>query len=170
MSFVVKSVTTNQYKVKVVNQNGALLTMPASVPVVTASAISDLTKFSNTTAMLANDATTYANAIAYAANLGYNAAETAYANAIAYSSNLISNNLSNFSNTTFMLANDATTYANAIAYAANLISNSVANIAVASISDVQLSQVPPANNSTLVFNTTNNKYVVRQMDLDGGNF
>ena len=46
----------------------------------------------------------------------------------------------------------------------------VANIAVASISDVQLSQVPPANNSTLVFNTTNNKYVVRQMDLDGGNF
>jgi hypothetical protein len=138
MSFVVKSVTTNQYKVKVVNQNGALLTMPASVPVVTASAISDLTKFSNTTAMLANDATTYANAIAYAANLGYNAAETAYANAIAYSSNLIS--------------------------------NSVANIAVASISDVQLSQVPPANNSTLVFNTTNNKYVVRQMDLDGGSF
>jgi len=138
MSFVVKSITTNKYKVRVVNQNGSLLTMPASVPVVTASAISDLTKFSNTTAMLANDATTYANAIAYAANLGYNVAETAYANAIAY--------------------------------AANLISNSVANIAVASISDVQLSQVPPANNSTLVFNTTNNKYVVRQMDLDGGNF
>jgi hypothetical protein len=93
--------------------------MPASVPVVTAAAISDLSKFSNTTAMLANDATTYANAIAYAANL---------------------------------------------------ISNSVANIAVASISDVQLSQNPPANNSTLVFNTTNNKYVVRQMDLDGGSF
>jgi hypothetical protein len=119
MSFVVKSVTNNQYKVKVVNQNGSLLTMPSSVPVVTTAAISDLTKFSNTTAMLANDATTYANAIAYASNL---------------------------------------------------VANSIANIAVASISDVQLSQNPPANNSTLVFNTTNNKYVVRQMDLDGGSF
>jgi hypothetical protein len=115
MSYVVKSVTTNKYKVRVVNQNGSLLTMPASVPVVTAAAISDLTKFSNTSAMLANDATTYANAIAYASNL-------------------------------------------------------VSNVAIASITDVQLSQVPPANNSTLVFNTTNNKYVVRQMDLDGGIF
>jgi len=115
MSFVVKSITTNQYKVKVVNQNGSLLTMPASVPVVTAAAISDLTKFSNTAAMLANDATTYANAIAYASNL-------------------------------------------------------VSNVTVASITDVQLSQVPPENNSTLVYNTTNNKYVVRQMDLDGGIF
>ena len=93
--------------------------MPASVPVVTAAAISDLSKFSNTTTMLANDATTYANAVAYAANL---------------------------------------------------VANSIANIAVASISDVQLSQNPPANNSTLVFNTTNNKYVVKQMDLDGGSF
>jgi hypothetical protein len=115
MSYVVKSVTTNKYKVRVVNQNGSLLTMPASVPVVTAAAISDLTKFSNTSTMLANDATTYANAIAYASNL-------------------------------------------------------VSNVAIASITDVQLSQVPPANNSTLVFNTTNNKYVVRQMDLDGGIF
>ena len=115
MSYVVKSVTTNKYKVRVVNQNGSLLTMPASVPVVTAAAISDLTKFSNTSTMLANDATTYANAIAYASNL-------------------------------------------------------VSNVAIASITDVQLSQVPPANNSTLMFNTTNNKYVVRQMDLDGGNF
>jgi hypothetical protein len=115
MSYVVKSVTTNKYKVRVVNQNGSLLTMPASVPVVTAAAISDLTKFSNTSTMLANDATTYANAIAYASNL-------------------------------------------------------VSNVAIASITDVQLSQVPPANNSTLMFNTTNNKYVVRQMDLDGGIF
>jgi len=119
MSFVVKSVTSNQYKVKVVNQNGSLLTMPASVPVVTTAAVLELNKYSNTDVMLANDATTYANAVAYASNL---------------------------------------------------VSTSVANITVATISDVQLSQVPPANNSTLVFNTTNNKYIVRQMDLDGGIF
>lgn len=115
MSFVVKSVTSNQYKIKVVNQNGVLLTAPATVPVVTAAAISDLDKYSNTQLMLANDATTYANAIAYAAN-------------------------------------------------------GIANITIATISDVQLSSDPPANNSTLVYNTANNKYVVRQMDLDGGSF
>jgi hypothetical protein len=109
----------NQYKVKVVNRNGSLLAMPASVPVITTRAISDINKYSNTAVMLANDATTYANAIAYAANL---------------------------------------------------IANSVTNISIASISDVQLSQNPPANNSTLVYNTINNKYVVTQMDLDGGNF
>lgn len=119
MSFVVKSVTSNQYKIKVVNQNGALLTAPATVPVVTAAAISDFSKYSNTE---------------------------------------------------LMLANDATTYANAIAYASNLVANTVGSITVASISDVQLSSNPPANNSTLVYNTTNNKYVVRQMDLDGGSF
>jgi len=119
MAFVVKSVTNNQYKVKVVNQNGSLLTIPSSIPVVTTAAISDLSKYSNSTVMLANDATTYANAIAYASNL---------------------------------------------------VANSIANITVSSISDVQLSQNPPANNSTLVFNTTNNKYVIRQMDLDGGSF
>jgi hypothetical protein len=115
MSFVVKSVTNNLYKIKVVNQNGALLIAPATVPVVTTAAISDLSKYSNTQAMLANDATTYANAIAYAAN-------------------------------------------------------GIANITIATISDVQLSSDPPANNSTLVYNTANNKYVVRQMDLDGGSF
>lgn len=115
MSFVVKSVTNNLYKIKVVNQNGALLIAPATVPVVTTAAISDLSKYSNTQLMLANDATTYANAIAYAAN-------------------------------------------------------GIANITIATISDVQLSSDPPANNSTLVYNTANNKYVVRQMDLDGGSF
>lgn len=115
MSFVVKSVTNNLYKIKVVNQNGALLIAPATVPVVTTAAISDLSRYSNTQLMLANDATTYANAIAYAAN-------------------------------------------------------GIANITIATISDVQLSSDPPANNSTLVYNTANNKYVVRQMDLDGGSF
>jgi len=104
-----------QYKVKVVNQNGSLLQAPASVPVVVTSAITDLSYYSNTTLMLANDATTYANAIAYTAN-------------------------------------------------------AVANVSVDSLADVVLSVDPPANNSTLVYSSANNKYVVKQMDLDGGSF
>lgn len=115
MTFIVKSITNNQYKLKVVNSSGALLVAPASVPVITTAAISDLTNYSNTQIMLANDATTYANAIAFT-------------------------------------------------------TNTITNFTVATISDVVLSTNPPANNSTLVFNSANNKYVVRQMDLDGGSF
>ena len=115
MTYIVKSVVSNQYKVKVVNQNGSLLQAPASGPVVVTSAITELSSYSNTALMLANDATTYANAIAYTAN-------------------------------------------------------AVANVSVASLADVVLSTNPPANNSTLVYNSANNKYVVRQMDLDGGSF
>lgn len=115
MSFVIKNILNNQYTLKVVNQNGALLQAPASTPVVSTAAINDLARYSNTALMLANDATTYANAIAYAAN-------------------------------------------------------GIANITISAISDVTLSVNPPANNSTLVYNSANNKYVVRQMDLDGGNF
>jgi hypothetical protein len=76
------------------------------------------------------------------------------------------NDLSRYSNTQQMLANDATTYANAIAYT----SNAVANITISAISDVTLSTIPPANNSTLVYSSANNKYVVKQLDLDGGSF
>jgi hypothetical protein len=115
MTFVVKSIINNQYKLKVVNQNGSLLQAPATVPVVATAAINELSKYSNTELMLANDATTYANAVAYAAN-------------------------------------------------------AVANITIATISDVTLSTVPPANNSTLVYSSANNKYVVKQLDLDGGSF
>jgi hypothetical protein len=130
MSYVVKSVVSNQFKVKVVNQNGSLLQAPATVPVVVTSAVSEISEYSNTALMLANDATTYANAVTYA-----NQVATA-------------------------------AYTNAIAYAAN----AAANVAVANLTDVVLSANPPANNSTLVYNSANNKYVVRQMDLDGGNF
>lgn len=115
MTFVVKNVLNNQYRLKVVNQNGSLLVAPASVPVVATAAINRLSEYSNTQLMLANDATTYANAVAYAAN-------------------------------------------------------AVANITIATISDVTLSANPPANNSTLVYSSANNKYVVKQLDLDGGNF
>lgn len=132
MSYIVKSVVNNQYKIKVVNQAGALLTAPASIPVVitTGAAATRLSEYSNTALMLANDATTYANAVTFATQ----AAATAYANAIAYAA------------------------------------NAAANVAVADLTDVVLSADPPANNSTLVYNSANNKYVVRQMDLDGGNF
>lgn len=109
------TVINSQYKLKVVNQNGSLLQAPATIPVVATAAISALSKYSNTEMMLANDATTYANAITYTAN-------------------------------------------------------AVANITIATISDVTLSVIPPANNSTLVYNSANNKYVVRQIDLDGGSF
>jgi hypothetical protein len=115
MTYIVKSITDNRYKIKVVNSAGALLVAPATVPVVATAAISDLSKYSNTEVMLAYDATTYANAVSYANNL-------------------------------------------------------VSNLTIAAISDVTLSTNPPANNSTLVYNTANNKYVVRQMDLDGGSF
>lgn len=80
-----------------------------------------------------------------------------------------------------MLANDATTYANAVNYAAlaaaNAYANAVAyantavgNVSVSSLSDVVLSVNPPANNSTIVYNSANNKYVVKQLDVDGGTF
>lgn len=115
MTYVVKSVTNNLYKLKVVNQNGALLVAPATVPTVTATGVTILDNYSNTAMMLANDATTYANSVAYA-------------------------------------------------------DSAISNLTVASISDVTLSSNPPANNSTLVYNSANNKYVVRQMDLDGGSF
>jgi len=119
MSFIVKSATRNQFTVKVVNQNGSLLQAPASVPIVTTSAIADTSKFATTAAMLANDATTYANSIAFTTNL---------------------------------------------------VANNISNLTIAAISDVTLTQTPPPNNSTLIFNTTNNKYIVKQMDLDGGTF
>ena len=74
--------------------------------------------------------------------------------------------LAAYSNTALMLANDATTYANAI----NYVNSAVANVYVANLVDVALSSNPPSNNSTLVYNTSNSKYVVQQMNLDGGNF
>ena len=52
----------------------------------------------------------------------------------------------------------------------SLINNAVANIHVADLTDVTLQSNPPANNSSLVYNTTNNKYVVEPMPVDGGTF
>lgn len=69
-----------------------------------------------------------------------------------------------------MLANDATTFANSGAYTRSYVNTAIANITISTISDVTLATNPPSNNSTLVYNSGNNKYVIRQMDLDGGNF
>jgi hypothetical protein len=63
--------------------------------------------------------------------------------------------LSNYSNTSQVMS---------------LIDNAVANIHVSDLSDVVLSSNPPDNNSSLVYNTANNKYVVEQIPVDGGTF
>lgn len=124
MTYVVKSVTNNQYKVTVVNQNGALLASPVAAPTVTTSAISDLSIFATTAAMLANDATTYANAVSYV---------------------------------------DGKSFVNTSQLSAN-----ISNLEVASLSDVLVSSL--ANNATLVYQSSNDKYVVKQLNLDGGSF
>jgi hypothetical protein len=76
--------------------------------------------------------------------------------------------LNGYSNTAQMLANDATTYANSVNYTNQMIAN--IHLSVSQLSDVLLPIDPPANNSTLVYDTTNNKYVVEQMNVDGGTF
>ena len=76
--------------------------------------------------------------------------------------------LSKYSNTEQMLANDASTYANAIAFVQNSYINA-SSLKLSSLTDVNVVE-PIANNSTLVYDTSDNKYTVKQLDLDGGNF
>lgn len=76
--------------------------------------------------------------------------------------------LTQYSNTAQMLANDATTYANAIAFVQNNYINS-SSLTVSSLTDV-VATMPLANNSTLVYNSANNKYVVKELGVDGGTF
>lgn len=71
-------------------------------------------------------------------------------------------NLDNYSNTAQMLANVTTSYTNAVSY--------IDNLTISEISDVVLSIPVILNNSTLVYNTSNNKFVVKELNLDGGNF
>lgn len=129
MTFVVKSPRSNQYELKVVNRDGSLLQAPASVPTVATSAISDISQYSNTAVMLANDATTYANAVNYVNGRSF------------VNTSQLAANLANYTPT--------------------------AGLTVATLADVVGS---PSNNATLVYNSANNKYVVTQLNLDGGNF
>lgn len=84
------------------------------------------------------------------------------------SQNISVSDLSQYSNTAQMLANDATTYANAIAFVQNNYINS-SSLTVSSLADV-IATMPLANNSTLVYNSANNKYVVKELGVDGGTF
>lgn len=116
--------------IKLANANFAYVASPASVPTIITSAITDLSRYSNTEAMLANDATTYANAVNYVNGRGF--------------------------------VNTAQLQANLANYTPS------ANLQLSSLTDVVA--VSPANNATLVYSSANNKYIVKQLDLDGGNF
>lgn len=103
--------------IKLTGSSGSLISYPTSVPSVSTAAINDLSNYSNTATVLAYDATTYANAVAYV--------------------------IANYTSTNSLQLN--------------------------TLNDIN---APPtiSNNSTLVYDTTTNKYVVKQVDLNGGTF
>lgn len=76
--------------------------------------------------------------------------------------------LSSYSNTNTVLQYDAITYANAVAF----VTNNYTNTASLMLDTLNNIDEPPtvSNNSTLVYDTASNKYIVKQLDLDGGNF
>lgn len=116
--------------IRLANANFAYVSVQSQVPTITTQAIADLSNYSNTAAMLANDATTYANAVNYV---------------------------------------DSRNFVNTSQLAANLANfTPAADLQLASLTDVVATSL--SNNSTLVYSSTNNKYVVKQLDLDGGNF
>jgi hypothetical protein len=77
------------------------------------------------------------------------------------------NNLSVYSNTQAMLGNVATAYSNAINYVETNFANA-SSIELSSLNDLDDTQ--KSNNATLVYSSNADKYVVKQLDLDGGNF
>ncbi len=130
MSYTVKSVTNNQYKLKVVNSAGALLVAPATVPTVAASSISDLSAYATTDAMLANSTAAYVNAVAYVDGKSF------------VNTSQLSSNLANYTPTS--------------------------NLQLSTLNDVVANSL--SDNATVVYQANNNKYVVKQLDLDGGSF
>jgi len=102
--------------IKLANANFAYVASPGTTPTISTAAISDLSSYSNTQAMLGNVATAYTNAISY------------------------------------VNAN----YVNA------------SSLQMSSLTDVDASVT--SNNATLVYSTDSNKYVVKQLGLDGGDF
>lgn len=103
--------------IKLTGSNGSLVSYPTNVPTVSTSAINDLSQYPNTAIVLAYDATTYANAVAYV--------------------------IANYTSTNSLQLN--------------------------TLNDID---APPtiSNNSTLVYDTTTNKYIIKQVDLNGGTF
>jgi len=75
-----------------------------------------------------------------------------------------------YSNTSQMLGNVATAYANSVAYTDNRLTayTNTASLQVSTLNDVVTAGA--SNNATLVYSSANNKYIVKQLDLDGGNF
>ena len=130
MSSIKLRLTKSVAPIKLANTNFAYISKPSSAPTITTSAINDLSDYSNTSAMLANDATTYTNTVNFVTSQGY------------VTNTELEANLQNYTPTS--------------------------NLTLATLTDVDDSL--KSNNSTLVFNTDNNKYIVKQLDLDGGNF
>lgn len=124
----VPTTSANRQAIILSGSNGRLSPLMSSVP--TVGTLTNLSQYSNTEAMLANDATTYANAVNFVTSQGF------------VTNTELEANLQNYTPTS--------------------------NLTLATLTDVDDSL--KSNNSTLVFNTDNNKYIVKQLDLDGGNF
>jgi hypothetical protein len=99
-------------------------------------------------------------------------ANFAYVAAPASKPTVITNvaDLGPYSNTAQMLGNVATAYANSVAYTDNRLTayTNSASLELSSLNDVVIAGA--SNNATLVYSSANNKYIVKQLDLDGGNF
>jgi hypothetical protein len=122
--------TNSRGSIKLANANFAYVAAPGSRPTIITSTIANFNNYSNTELMLANDATTYANAVNYVEGKSY------------VNTSQLAANLANFTPAT--------------------------NLQVSSLTDVVATS--PSNNATLVYSSANNKYIVKQLDLDGGNF
>jgi hypothetical protein len=75
--------------------------------------------------------------------------------------------LSNYSNTEVVLGFVNTAYSNSIAFVETNYTNS-SSLQLSSLNDVSANT--RANNDTLVFDTAQNKYISKAIDIDGGNF
>lgn len=129
MSSIKLKLTKSVAPIKLANANFAYVSKPGSVPTITSASIS-LQQYSNTQQMLANDATTFANAVNYVDSKSFvNTAQ-------------LSANLSNFTNTSSLF--------------------------LTTLNDVD--DTLKSNNATLVYSSGEDKYFVKQIDLDGGNF
>ena len=116
--------------IRLANANFAYISSPSTRPTIATSAISDLSTYSNTEAMLGNVATAYSNAVSYVDTQGF------------VNTQQLEANLVNYTNSS--------------------------SLQLSSLNDLDVSQA--SNNATLVYNTDDNKYIVKQLDLDGGNF
>ena len=99
-------------------------------------------------------------------------ANFAYVAAPASKPTIVTNaiDLGSYSNTAQMLGNVATAYANSVTYTDNRLTayTNSASLTLSSLNDVVTTGA--SNNATLVYSSANNKYIVKQLDLDGGNF